>query len=195
MLKFLSVISFIVFFAKVNAQDLLEVIPPSPEASSLAKFSEVPVSHYTGVPNISVPLATYNVGSKALPVSLSYHARGIKVEEISSSVGLGWSLVAGGQITRQTRHYADDGSSSSKVGMLSIGNVLSNTLKDSTFFSSQTKRNIYTSSLSIYDNEIHDRIPDKFMIQAGGISANFIFDYTNKKPLLQKYDDLKVEEI
>ncbi|WP_304145918.1 RHS repeat domain-containing protein [Mesoflavibacter zeaxanthinifaciens] len=195
MLKFLSVISFIVFFAKVNAQDLPEVIPPSPEASSLAKFSEVPVSHYTGVPNISVPLATYNVGSKALPVSLSYHARGIKVEEISSSVGLGWSLVAGGQITRQTRHYADDGSSSSKAGMLSNGNVLSNTLKDSTFFSSQTKRNIYTSSLSIYDNEIHDRIPDKFMIQAGGISANFIFDYTNKKPLLQKYDDLKVEEI
>lgn len=195
MLNKITIICFLVIFTKANAQDLPDVIPPSPEASSLAKFSEVPVSHYTGVPNISVPLTTYKVGAKSLPVSLSYHARGVKVEEISSSVGLGWSLVAGGQITRQTRHYADDGNSSFKAGMLSNGNILSNTLRDSTFFSSETVRNNYTSSLTINNDEIHDRIPDKFMIQAGSLSANFIFDYTNKKPLLQKYNDIKIEEI
>ena len=68
------------------------VVPPSPNAAALGKYGDIPVSLYTGTPNISVPL--YNLKSKkmSVPVSLSYHASGIKVDDVASNVGLGWSL-------------------------------------------------------------------------------------------------------
>ena len=87
--------------------ELPEVIPPAPTAAALGKYGDVPVSQYTGIPNISIPL--YNIQSRdiSLPISLSYHAGGIKVEEEASWVGLGWSLNAGGVITRSIRGLDD----------------------------------------------------------------------------------------
>jgi YD repeat-containing protein len=83
------------------------IIPPSPTAASLGKYGDVPVSIYTGIPNISIPLYTINSGTLSLPVTLNYHAGGIKVEEEASWVGLGWSLSAGGVITRSVRGTDD----------------------------------------------------------------------------------------
>ncbi|WP_218145094.1 hypothetical protein, partial [Flagellimonas taeanensis] len=74
----------------------------------MGKYGEIPVSHYTGIPNISIPLYEVKSGDLALPISLSYHAGGIKVEEIASSVGLGWSLNAGGVVSRSTRGLEDE---------------------------------------------------------------------------------------
>ena len=84
-----------------------KVIPPSPNAASLGKYGEVPVSLYTGIPNISVPIYEAKSGSLTVPISLSYNAGGIRVEEIASWVGLGWSLNAGGVVTRTVRGAAD----------------------------------------------------------------------------------------
>jgi hypothetical protein len=53
------------------------------EAASLGKYVDIPVGLYTGVPNISIPLHTARDGAVSLPVSLSYHASGIKVGEPS----------------------------------------------------------------------------------------------------------------
>lgn len=72
----------------------INVIPPSPEAASLGKFGEVPVSYYTGIPDISIPLVQIAEKNLAVNVGLSYHAGGIKVEETASRVGLGWALNA-----------------------------------------------------------------------------------------------------
>lgn len=57
------------------------------------------MSYYTGVPNISVPLYSIKGRELELPVELNYHAGGVRVEEIASWVGIGWSLNAGGVIT------------------------------------------------------------------------------------------------
>ncbi|OJJ15560.1 hypothetical protein BKI52_37380 [marine bacterium AO1-C] len=78
-------------------------VPPSPNAASLEKFADIPVSLYTGIPNISVPVATLQSRSLSVPVSLSYHYTGLKPNETPSWVGLGWSLNAGGVITRTVR--------------------------------------------------------------------------------------------
>ncbi len=65
-------------------QDPTNLFPPSPTAAALAKYGDIPVGYHTGTPNISIPL--YEVKSKelSLPISLSYHASGIKVADIAS---------------------------------------------------------------------------------------------------------------
>lgn len=98
------------FTTTVFAQgpDFRNVVPPSPDVASLGKFGAIPVSYYTGIPNISIPLYEIRNGNLSLPISLAYHAAGVKVEEVSSSVGLSWSLRANGVISRSVRGLPDD---------------------------------------------------------------------------------------
>jgi hypothetical protein len=105
------------FFAnKVNAQNtdqldfLKNVIPPSPNSASLGRYGDWPVSLYTGVPNISIPITTVQGRGISVPITISYHASGNKVADIASSVGLGWSLNAGGTISRSVRGLNDESS-------------------------------------------------------------------------------------
>jgi YD repeat-containing protein len=84
-------------------------VPVAPTAASLTQHAQVPVSLATGQPQVSVPLYTVQCGSLSLPLSLSYHSGGIKVSEHASWVGLGWSLNAGGVITRSIRGKRDNG--------------------------------------------------------------------------------------
>jgi hypothetical protein len=107
-LLFLSILFFPRIFAQSTSAQLLNVVPPSPTVASLGKYGEVPVSQYTGIPNISIPLYEINDGSLHLPISLSYHAGGVKVEEVASSVGLSWTLNAGGIVGRSVRGLADE---------------------------------------------------------------------------------------
>lgn len=69
---------------------------PSPEAYSMMQYEEIPVSLYTGIPDISVPL--YNIRSNdwTLPIALSYHASGIKISQKPVGLVWGWNLQAGG---------------------------------------------------------------------------------------------------
>jgi hypothetical protein len=87
---------------------LKNVVPPSPNASSLGKYGEWPVSLYTGLPNISVPITTLKGRTIAVPISLSYHAAGNRVGETPSWVGLGWTLQAGGAVTRSIKGLPDE---------------------------------------------------------------------------------------
>jgi len=64
-----------------------EPIPRTPNAASLGKYVDIPVGYHTGVPNISIPIYTVQEGELSLPISLSYHSSGIKVNEVASWVG------------------------------------------------------------------------------------------------------------
>jgi YD repeat-containing protein len=88
----------------------LKVVPPSPNVAALGKFGEIPVGTYTGTPSVSVPLWSEQVGGFNLSLSLSYHAGGVRVEEIAPSTGQGWSLsgAASGSVSRTTRGLPDD---------------------------------------------------------------------------------------
>ena len=100
---------------QTNFKNVFNPVYPSPTASSLGKYADIPVSYHTGVPNISVPLYTINEGDLSLPISLSYHAAGIRVDEISSPIGLGWSLNAGGMISRTINGGPDEGYTHTKA--------------------------------------------------------------------------------
>src|SRR5688572_15405870 len=74
--------------------------PPSPEASSLAKYGDFSVNLNTGIPDITIPIYSIQVGNFTFPISISYNASGVRLAEVASRVGLGWSLNAGGVISR-----------------------------------------------------------------------------------------------
>ena len=162
--------------------DLPTITPPSPEATSLAKFTEIPVSYYTGIPNISIPIYTIQEKGFNIPISLNYHARGILVGEISSRVGLGWALNYGGSISRQIRGVADE----SRYGYLTMDYY-----KD-IFTDTAVRNNIYTTYTN-FPGEL-DFDPDLFYFNANGLSGKFLFDQKDKQPVIQKYDDLKVKD-
>ncbi|WP_299525234.1 hypothetical protein, partial [Winogradskyella sp.] len=81
LLTFLSTVS-------VLAQELPEIVPPSPTVANLMQFEEVPVSYYTGQPNISVPLYNKQLGSDlSMGIGLQYNTQGIKIDNRSGWVG------------------------------------------------------------------------------------------------------------
>lgn len=81
---------------------------PSPEIAGLGEYGKVPVSLYTGVPDISIPLYELKTGNFALPLSASYHLASVKPNAQSGCLGLGWSLLAGGYITRSVHGIYDE---------------------------------------------------------------------------------------
>lgn len=96
--------------AILNFKGQTSYIPPSPNSSALAKYAEIPVNLHTGIPQIGSPLFSWKSkrGNSGLNVGLSYHAGGIKVEDIAPNTGLGWSLNASGVVTRSVRGLPDD---------------------------------------------------------------------------------------
>jgi len=79
----------------------------SPEAVALGKFVEVPVSNYSGLPEINIPIYTMKARDFSIPIGLSYHASGVKVKEIPGWTGANFSLAAAGQIIRIVRGIPD----------------------------------------------------------------------------------------
>ncbi len=165
-----------------HAQEMPDLIPPSPEATALAKYVDIPVSFYNGTPDIKVPIHTMDLEGMSIPIHLSYHAKGILVEEIASRVGLGWTLNFGGVITRQIRGSADE----------YIPNGVRGYLRDNfyeTFFTADSTR------LRIYNSDLlgeQDLYPDSFMFNFLGYSGKFIFDQRTKLPIIQHFTDLKI---
>lgn len=96
----------------VNAQtttinSALKIVAPSPTAAGLGNFGKVPVSYYTGTASVTVPLYSIKTTSNELDIDLQYSSSGFKPGDDASWAGLGWSLNAGGVITRAVRGNPD----------------------------------------------------------------------------------------
>lgn len=143
------------------------IIPPSPEASALGKYAAIPVGLYTGTPQINIPLWELKEGDITLPISFSYHASGHKVDEIAPRTGMGWTLNAGGVITRTIMGEADE---YGPAGFLkfSINNNPSNIY-------SGTSQELYYKWDQLL--ECGDAEPDQFSFNFGGYNGKFAFDW------------------
>lgn len=87
--------------------EMPHLLPASPKVSSIMKYGEYPVSLYTGLVDITVPVYNIKVNDIEVPIEFKYHASGIKYDDLSLEVGLGWSLIAGGIIEYQARGSKD----------------------------------------------------------------------------------------
>jgi YD repeat-containing protein len=172
--SFCLALSFLVYSVNAFGQQaagsksngiLPNVVPASPDASSLGKFGAWPVSQYTGIPNINIPLYGIKVKDFEVPISLSYHAGGIKVDEISSSVGIGWALSAGGVITRTIVGLPDEDGFQNQFGTL-------DTLK-STY--DLNNPNDYVFLRKVLAQQV-DTEPDIYNFNIGNTSGRFFTD-------------------
>jgi YD repeat-containing protein len=80
----------------------------SPNAASLGRFGDIPVSLYTGTPSISIPIYTLSTGKINVPVSLRYHPASVKPSQHPGWVGSGWDLESVGSISRRVRGFMDE---------------------------------------------------------------------------------------
>ena len=155
---------------------------PGPTAASLGKFGDVPVSLYTGVPDISIPLFTAAGRTLQLPIALKYHAAGVRVEELGGWVGIGWALEAGGTITRSVRSLVDE----SLFGYYNTGH---------TFWSSGNWPNPPNSVIDDIVNENLDGEPDQFFFSFAGRSGQFVMGPTSSSPTVKEYRTIPYQKL
>lgn len=161
------VLASILAFLSTYAQDpesgrtIVPEMPASPNAASLGTVSEVPVDLYTGRPQIDVPIWSVTSGPLSLPISLSYNSD-LKLQNEASLVGLGWSLNAGGLVSRTVNGLPDDASAGWYYQSANV---------PSTIDESNTSDRSYLRSVS---NGSIDAHPDEFFYSIAGSSGNFV---------------------
>jgi hypothetical protein len=158
------------------------VIPPSPEAQSFIRYGEIPVDYSTGVPKIEVPIYEIKSGKLSLPISLSYHASGIRVNDISGVAGLGWRLNAGGVLTRTVKGRADDTFHGMLTNMYYSKSDIDNApLSSSIYYLLEAQSKTQTDNQS-----------DNYYYSAGNdLSGQFIYDHGgNLVPLVATTDKI-----
>ncbi|MCL1932803.1 MAG: RHS repeat protein [Candidatus Azobacteroides sp.] len=104
------------------------VIPPSPQAAAFTIYGDYPVSYSTGVPDINIPLETIKMGTLEIPLTLKYHIGNVKPGTDISNVGFGWTLDAGGIITRTINNKPDE--TSARPSELKSGNTINQNNND-----------------------------------------------------------------
>lgn len=198
MKKLVMLILYMSHFIPFAQRDIL-----STNGTALSKYADIPVSNYTGIPTISIPLYTIKSGDLTLPIHLSYHGSGIKVSEESSNIGLGWVLNAGGVITREIRGIDDFKNEFQKKGWIQHGG---------SFFSSQgwvfhlpvvTDKNLPQLPMSTLDEEYYKKVkdgeidsePDIFRFNFMGYTGKFVIKDNHSPPSKSQVYEFKTSNL
>ena len=90
-----------------KAQDIPTIIQ-TPNAAQISKFGDISVSYYTGQADVSIPLYSTEQRGVPLTVNLSYDTSGIRANSLPGWIGHGWTIIAGGVITRSVNGWHDE---------------------------------------------------------------------------------------
>ncbi|MCW8309715.1 hypothetical protein K7A41_00575 [Sphingobacterium sp. InxBP1] len=175
--KYLALILITLFISVVYSQET-NPVPLQPQAAELYRYSSNQVSPLTGVPNIKIPLFS-DKRCTDINLALSYNASGIKVNQVSTWVGLGWSLFGSGAISRTVRGLPDE---TPDYGY--IDNPM-------------TAVDIATSNsydvLKRYAENEKDCLPDYFNLSLSGRSVTFIYRKSKARFEALTQDPIKIE--
>ncbi|WP_299213248.1 hypothetical protein [uncultured Dokdonia sp.] len=96
-------------FTKLPGVKTTEDFMLNPSLSNFTDYSnENLVDLYTGMVDINIPIYEVQDRDLSVPITLKYQRSGIKVNDESGWVGLGWNIVGGGYITREVRGNPDE---------------------------------------------------------------------------------------
>jgi hypothetical protein len=203
--SFFSAYSFENYFASLQTrtlrpirQFLVFLLVGALSLFSFDSFSqgEIPVNMYTGQPSIGVPISVLSSGDISVPVSLSYDPNNQNDKNI---LGQGWSLNAGGSVSREVRGLPDDfGSGDTRKGWLydkaielSVAQDVANFVPRSDTVANMTSEAIDNAKLDTYRGTF-DTEPDIFYYSCGGVSGSFVFDNGHLIRTMP-YRDVKIE--
>lgn len=150
--------------------DVPRIVPVSPAVTEMGKYQSYPVSHCTGIPDITIPLYEIVAGEVTIPVTLSYHASGLKPKERSGIAGTGWTLNLEPSVSRQINGVPDEAYSSGWFYRGKPSNVRPNDRDE--------LKDYYSSKLS---NHLDTR-PDKFTYKLANSGGSGYFQ-TNLAPM------------
>lgn len=164
MKKYLLVVSILLtgLWGKAQfQQDVPQAKPIPPNAAAMFKVLDRPLGTYTGTTPVNFPICRVTSGALSADVAINYTATGgIRVEEMASSVGLGFNLADGaGRITQQVRGLPDDAPS---LGMLRTSFHKAST------YSCNNSSDLY----EYYQNQL-DLEPDIYFYSFNGHSGKF----------------------
>ena len=159
------VLVFCAFFVWSQEEEGIEQFIPtsSPEAKSFTEVNFLPISEYTGKINVEIPLYQIDMNGLSIPISLKYNYGGVKVNSVSSNIGINWSLSYGGSTIRE-----QNGSK------MIIDNNQVATFNPLISNSEYTQRQVY---------------PDLYHVKAPGLITSFVpfkvadFDYDQGKEI------------
>ncbi len=151
-----------------NFSKTVDFLPPPPNVTAMFKHDQIAINKNTGAPNLNIPI--YNIKGHKLSVNvgIGYNSYGIKVDEIASQVGMGWSLQAGGMISRTIRGQADE--LNTRINAPSTG-----INPDPASYSFVSNIGNTVTSSGGFDSE-----PDLFNFSFGQYSGSFVFDTAMK---------------
>jgi hypothetical protein len=85
------------------------VIPPSPQSLVFERYLNHKVTEYNGLPEINIPLYEIKIKGLNIPITLSYHAGGVRFGQYDGEIGAGWSIGACGyRISRSLNNKPDE---------------------------------------------------------------------------------------
>lgn len=148
---------------------------------------------FSGALSYSIPLFNLKSTDIEVPISLDYYSNGIKVDQVASWVGLGWSLNAGGCINRVMKSLPDELTGyqfgdtcfydnldiCGYLGLAGRGYVLENfaDFDDEKQKFVMKRSNVYNMSRTMLEEDvILDTEPDVFSFRFGKYSGEFMFD-------------------
>ena len=169
-------------------------IPPTPQAAALMRYGECPVSHSTGVPDITVPVHEIVLGNFRLPVALSYHASGFRPDDVAAPVGLGWSISAGGLISRTIMGVPDLECDSLHLSYLREKDNLINEISDSSRVNKTRLGHMLLNRLfySSPDKIEWDTESDRYTYNFNGHSGVFRYSGEEKKLIPLNHEPIRI---
>lgn len=149
----------------------------TPQAYQFQKYGDLPVNYNTGVAEIKIPMFKIDIKNVSWNVGIGYHAGGIKVNEVSGCVGLGWNLNAAGMISARTFQRADvlqpnEGENTSLRRLFNLSSTISGSTQCQ--YANPTDAGI---AFNIYEARQNgapqNYVPDIFYLNAGALNAKF----------------------
>jgi hypothetical protein len=154
--------------------------PGDPERAALGSYGKTPINYYTGMPEVSLNLLTLTSRDLSLPISINYDASGVKINDISSPVGMKWNLNAGGYVARQMNGFPDE---EPNLGYWRFQNQMNG---DFSFTGINT-----TEWVSAYEKNTRDFEPDEFVLFVNGRSIKFLINKGVPMPIPRQNVNIK----
>lgn len=158
-----------------------KVVAPNIDADALGVFDKQSINLSTGTPNIEVLLHTIHIGDLEFPIKLRYDASGIKVGQVATSVGLGWSITNSGILTQEVKDRVDGPSSTNIIQQyLNTPTVAG---RHNIIYNHQNNNQPYVGN---------DLETDNYNVNYFGNTIPFFLNYNNNTYIPQQKDGTKI---